>query len=542
MSLWKNRSTLAVALVAATGFLGGCLDSMRGALGSPCSAIGGCKAGSTGASGNGGSLSPQAPKKSPFKLTLKSYWDSDTGKTNPTDWASSLKLVATGTEATLSTEDCVIPEGTLPAPYVSQTQTVPPNVASERFAVNDHAGVRVCAVEIPETQLYFSSLEFTVETPANHQCDVVYFDPYYYLFSRSLKAQPPWLNAPIDCATLNGGFPAKGCYSGPATEFFTNFPFINTEANSIQNKAPVFKKSWTINPAFKSLNGAFTYGNRWTSFQPDRLGSPEIPSNFDVNDHRANASVVAQPHDWRFMCVKTGSNLNYRYIVRIIPIKDNPYYGFVYPKIGWHDDNGNDAGQAPEFIFTPNRGPIDGGTKLTFQRADNLALIPLSPSSAVILGNLIDGDGFYAQSAKYLCEYDAKDRSFCKTPQIDLVDSGLKNVYFSNVASKVRKAKPPTNSTFTYDLLDTTGIGPPNGPMAGGTTVTISGQGIAKDATIKIGGVACAVQDVDVDWANDGTSIKCKTGASTAAGVVDVEVKNPTTKQVDKLVGGFTYN
>ncbi len=76
-------------------------------------------------------------------------------------------------------------------------------------------------------------------------------------------------------------------------------------------------------------------------------------------------------------------------------------------------------------------------------------------------------------------------------------------------------------------------ISPDSGPIAGGTTVTITGTGFQNGATVKIGGVTCAIVSVTA------TQIVCTTGAH-AAGDVNVRVEN-TDEQYDVLTDGFTY-
>ena len=78
-----------------------------------------------------------------------------------------------------------------------------------------------------------------------------------------------------------------------------------------------------------------------------------------------------------------------------------------------------------------------------------------------------------------------------------------------------------------------TSISPDNGPIAGGTNVTITGTGFENGATVKIGGVTCAIVSVTA------TQIVCTTGAH-AAGDVNVRVDNPD-EQYDVLTDGFTY-
>ena len=72
-----------------------------------------------------------------------------------------------------------------------------------------------------------------------------------------------------------------------------------------------------------------------------------------------------------------------------------------------------------------------------------------------------------------------------------------------------------------------------SGSVAGGAPVTLTGAGFAAGATVFIGGVNCT----DVQIGNNGTSLRCTTGAH-AAGTVDVVLVGNAT---GVLYGGYTY-
>jgi outer membrane protein OmpA-like peptidoglycan-associated protein len=78
-----------------------------------------------------------------------------------------------------------------------------------------------------------------------------------------------------------------------------------------------------------------------------------------------------------------------------------------------------------------------------------------------------------------------------------------------------------------------TTVSPSSGPIAGGTTVTITGTGFQAGATVLIGGVACTVVT------RTATQITCTTGAH-AAGLTDVVVTNTDTGTVTKS-NAYTY-
>ncbi|AUN98452.1 hypothetical protein C0V70_10115 [Bacteriovorax stolpii] len=77
-------------------------------------------------------------------------------------------------------------------------------------------------------------------------------------------------------------------------------------------------------------------------------------------------------------------------------------------------------------------------------------------------------------------------------------------------------------------------IYPSGGPIAGGTTINISGQYFLSGASVDIGGVACGNVNVVSSY-----NITCVT-SSRAAGTVNVTVTNPNT-QVGSLNNGYTY-
>lgn len=79
-----------------------------------------------------------------------------------------------------------------------------------------------------------------------------------------------------------------------------------------------------------------------------------------------------------------------------------------------------------------------------------------------------------------------------------------------------------------------TSIDPEEGPVAGGTEVTITGTGFQNGAEVKIGGVTCTIVSITP------TQIVCTTGAH-SAGAVNVKVTNPD-EQEDIATGAYTYN
>lgn len=84
--------------------------------------------------------------------------------------------------------------------------------------------------------------------------------------------------------------------------------------------------------------------------------------------------------------------------------------------------------------------------------------------------------------------------------------------------------------------LTVNGVAPAQGPLAGGTAVTVQGKGFAQGAAVTFGGQPAT----DVSVAADGASLTATTPAGTSATPVTVEVTNPDGRK-GSLVTGFTY-
>ena len=90
---------------------------------------------------------------------------------------------------------------------------------------------------------------------------------------------------------------------------------------------------------------------------------------------------------------------------------------------------------------------------------------------------------------------------------------------------------------YTYqDAPTVSSVVPLTGPLAGGTSVTITGTGFLTSGTtsVDLGGNTCSSVMV-----NSPTQITCTTSAN-SAGVVNISITNPDT-QTDTLTGGYTY-
>lgn len=260
-----------------------------------CSALGPCSS-SSAAFGSG---------ESPFSLQIKSYWEGDTGKAFPT--AHPVKLVEqvggfllnTGTAADLSNDICQVSPGTsISSPASSRNLT--------------------CGVAIPETQLFYSALDFVINISQNAQCDLISYQPYGYLASTSSTFTSRWQTTPLDCSVDDK---PVGCFSGPITDI-GGFP--NTAGGlyeTIFDKTKSYTKIWSA----PSGNSKLRSDNKWTAYR--RTGVESFPNYMN----------------WEWECTQQGSSLNYSITLRIIPVRDSPVFnpgGSRY--FGWQDDAGND--------------------------------------------------------------------------------------------------------------------------------------------------------------------------------------------------------
>ncbi|MFS4458877.1 hypothetical protein [Bdellovibrio sp. HCB2-146] len=83
-----------------------------------------------------------------------------------------------------------------------------------------------CTVAIPEAQLYFSDLRFTVGTHGNSGCSQIVFSPYYYRRTNSSAFTNPGSTEETNCDKNHAdwdGDKAK-CYGGAAPAMIPSFP------------------------------------------------------------------------------------------------------------------------------------------------------------------------------------------------------------------------------------------------------------------------------------------------------------------------------
>ncbi len=148
----------------------------------------------------------------------------------------------------------------------------------------------------------------------------------------------------------------------------------------------------------------------------------------------------------------------------------------------------------------PQTGPLTGGTTVTISGSG------LSGASAVDFGT--------TPAASYTVEGDSQITATAPSEAAGTVDV---TVTTPGGTSAICAA-----DEFAYLAAPTvTGISPPAGPLAGGTTVTISGSGLSGATSVKFGGVTASFT------VTSDTEISATVPAATDTGSVDVTVTTP---------------
>lgn len=125
-----------------------------------------------------------------------------------------------------------------------------------------------CSGTVPEGQLHFSKIKFTVGTTNPTACKIVIFRPYYYMLSTGAAYTPPWGDTAIDCSTD----PTADCYDGVALDIVPSFPdftalyYLTTnalenqyEATSSNLKLRNATNRWTCNNKVDQTAGVANY-------------------------------------------------------------------------------------------------------------------------------------------------------------------------------------------------------------------------------------------------------------------------------------------
>lgn len=91
------------------------------------------------------------------------------------------------------------------------------------------------------------------------------------------------------------------------------------------------------------------------------------------------------------------------------------------------------------------------------------------------------------------------------------------------------------SQSFEYNSGSVDSVDPSTGSLAGGTLVTVSGNGFDETAAVDIDGNACEVVEVS------STEISCRTPASTQTSAVDINVAVNSAAQTLTLSAAYTY-
>jgi autotransporter-associated beta strand protein len=192
---------------------------------------------------------------------------------------------------------------------------------------------------------------------------------------------------------------------------------------------------------------------------------------------------------------------------------------------GFQESNGNSS---PEFNYlaglsvasiSPQSGAVGPGTTVTIVGADLANAIAVkfgSRAGTIVPGsNTIDGTQLQAI-----------------TPTTTTADAGT-TAYVSveTAAGWTPITSAAQGFTYVLPIYDVTGVSPSSGPVAGGTTVTISGDSLGTATAVDFSSAAGTVSGTIVSTSSDGKTIVVTTPASLG--------KNPGA--VDVIVGTSAY-
>ena len=162
--------------------------------------------------------------------------------------------------------------------------------------------------------------------------------------------------------------------------------------------------------------------------------------------------------------------------------------------------------------LSPNAGPLAGGTSVTLSGA------------AFSTGMSVDIGGVACASVSVV----STNSATCTT---GVNTAGAKTVSLTTTDG----LSASLASGYSYQAAPTvTGIAPSFGPIAGGTSITVSGTNFVSGATVALGGTSCTSVNVTTS-----TSLTCVTGSASAA-TVSAIVTN-TDSQASAAAGSYTY-
>ncbi|XP_069085759.1 plexin-B2 isoform X3 [Pleurodeles waltl] len=171
--------------------------------------------------------------------------------------------------------------------------------------------------------------------------------------------------------------------------------------------------------------------------------------------------------------------------------------------------------------FEPKTGPVHGGIQLTI-KGSNMGVIASDVEEIIVAD----------QACVFNPElYSVSTRIVCELGEVTSPSSG--NV---TVAVKEKFGTSPSFLLFAYQDPEPAEVSPAEGPMAGGTQLTIKGSylktGSEKDVQVHVGGVPCKITVFEDD-------ILCVTGPYYKA--EDVQLKLLYGSKSVKVFGSFSY-
>lgn len=166
--------------------------------------------------------------------------------------------------------------------------------------------------------------------------------------------------------------------------------------------------------------------------------------------------------------------------------------------------------------FTPAKGPLNGGTKITIT-GNNLGLLSSDVRNTVHVANVLCDtvDMEYVSSTKVVCN--------SRAPSVLRKQT-------QHVVIKLRDDKQYTaisNETFTYVDPAVKNFWPQRGPRSGGTDITIMGEDLDSGYyfNVTIGNIPCVVRQ------RSSSMVVCRTGLSLTE-VVDFLIVNADGTQI----------
>jgi hypothetical protein len=201
------------------------------------------------------------------------------------------------------------------------------------------------------------------------------------------------------------------------------------------------------------------------------------------------------------------------------------------------------TGSVPITLVTPN-GEITSTGLFTFVPAisNGTVVTSITPDEGPDVGGTpvtITGEGFTGTEAVLFDNGSASNVVVVNDNTITAVTPPGEGVAYIGIVNPVN-GNNASNVSYTYlsavaPTPDVTGVTPAEGPLTGGTDVTITGDNFTNVTEVLVNGVPAT----NVTIVNDNT-ITATTPAGVEAGAVDVTV-GTADGATDTLAGGFTY-